>query len=58
MQKDSGISSYEIHLLPILPEPDLQSSFDALTQHYQSRRPAQDGIVVGEESDAHFTLHQ
>ena len=65
VQKDGGISTYETHLLPMQPEPELESSIDALTHHYQQRRPAHDGIyiyiyiyiVVGEVNDARFMLH-
>ena len=39
------------------PEPELESTIDALTHHYQQRRPAHDGIVVGEVNDARFMLH-
>ena len=42
VQKDGGISTYETHLLPMQPEPELESSIDALTHHYQQRRPAHD----------------
>ena len=33
------------------PESGLESNFEALTTHYQQRRPAHDGVVEGEVSD-------
>lgn len=47
LQKDNRFSTYKTHDIPMQPEPELASSFDLLKQHWQSRRPAHDGIVVG-----------
>ena len=40
------------------PESELQSNFGSLEEHYQRRRPAHDGIAVGEVSEhtSHSTL--
>ena len=44
---ENRIYTYETHALQMQPEEALKSNFDALQQHYQSRRPARDEMVVG-----------